>query len=660
VKTHYKIILFLVIITIGLLGARAYRDYMALNITYKMITLEESKSLANLLLAAVHAYQEPFAKDFKLQDKDTHQFLFVLKSEAIGEYFHSIDASKRKIKIISQNPQNPTGASSQKELLAMELFSSNPQLDSFFEQINDEYLYMVPLRADDLCLNCHGANDDTKVSYLGGYESGWEYKEGELIGALSISGENSVIKSSLMDNYKRTMIIYIFVGMLLFAGVSMVVIRAYQKDDQYRSQLEDEVESHVKTLEAQANQMHFQLYHDSLTMLPNRNKLMKDLELSSLRALFLINIDDFRHVNDLYGQEIGDEVLVSVAGMLELFAKEHDGSVYKLHADEFAILFGPIDEERLDSLVGTLLDDLRRFVVITDNDYSVDVSATIGAALGDEDLLACADMALKRAKAQRASYLLYHPSMKIKREYEYNIQWTRKLKHAIRDERIVPFYQGIYRCEDKSLAHYEVLMRLIDDDGSPISPVYFLPIAKKNKLYHQLTRLVIEKSLRDFASRDVSLSINISIIDILNPNTVTFILDQIDSFPDARRLSFELLESEGIENYQEVFDFLGELKKRGCSIAIDDFGAGYSSFEHMLNLHVDLLKIDASLIRELDTNENARITTHAIVTFAQAIGVKTCAEYVHSEAIFELLNTMGVDYAQGFYLAKPLPLNELL
>jgi EAL domain-containing protein (putative c-di-GMP-specific phosphodiesterase class I) len=170
---------------------------------------------------------------------------------------------------------------------------------------------------------------------------------------------------------------------------------------------------------------------------------------------------------------------------------------------------------------------------------------------------------------------------------------------------------------------------------------------------------VIEKALKDFANKKASISINLSIIDILDPKIVSFILDKIDSFDDPSRLSFEILESEGIENYQEVFDFIKKLKKRGCKIAIDDFGSGYSSFEHMLNLQVDLLKIDASLVKNIDTNKNARITTHAIVTFAKTIGVKTCAEYVHSETILALLKGMGVDYAQGYHLGKPLPFSKL-
>lgn len=657
-KTHHKIIFILTIVTIGLLGAKAYRDYLEVGSTYRVVILEESKSLTNLLLSSRYAYQEPFIDNKDLLNEETYQFLPAIRIKKISEYFHKIDGGEREIRLISPEPRNYSNMPNEDEMSGIEYFLSNSDATTYFDINDDQYLYMVPLKATDLCLNCHGERLDAPV-FMRNYENGWNYKKGDLIGALSVSGANVKVKNSLMEHYKNGMAICTLVAIFLLAGVGFIVKRAYQKDYDYKANLEEEVDLHVKTLESQAEQMHYQLYHDPLTNLPNRNKLIEDIAKDIFHAITLINVDDFKHVNDLYGQEAGDEVLVSIGGMLNMFASEHGGTVYKLHADEFAICFKEIDEEYLEGLLGKLLEEMRRFVVITDEDYSVDISVTIGAALGVESLLTCADMALKRAKSQRASYLLYHPSMKIKREYAYNIEWTRKLKRAIRDERIVPFYQGIYNCESKTLTHYEVLMRLIDDDGTPISPVYFLPIAKKNKLYHQLTRIIIEKSLFDFANKKESLSINLSIIDILNPETVSYILESIDNFPNPKRLTFEILESEGIENYQEVFDFLGQLKERGCSIAIDDFGAGYSSFEHMLNLHVDLLKIDASLIRDIDTNENARITTHAIVRFAKAIGVKTCAEYVHSEAIFLLLKSMGVDYAQGFYLAKPLPLDEL-
>jgi len=637
---------------------KAYRDYLGVTATYRVVVIEESKSLANLLMSMQLAHQELFVDNKRLLNEQAHQSLSVTKANSISKHFKDINAGERTIRLVSKSPHNPSNKPTQNELIGLELLEKDKSKDNYFIQYDDEYLYMTPLKATKLCLNCHG-NSTKSPAFMRSYGDGWDFKENDLIGAIAISGNNFEIKSSLMEHYQRGMLIYTFVAIILLFGVSLGIKRAYLKDDTYRAKLEDEVDLHVKRLENQAQLMHFQLYHDALTELPNRNKLIEDLDQLHFEAIALVNVDDFKHINDLYGQEVGDEVLVSVAGMLVMFAKEHSGRVYKLHADEFAISFSAINEEVLDSLVYKLLEELRRFVVITDEDYSVDVSATIGAAISSEGLLACADMALKRAKVQRAPYLLYHPSMKIKREYAYNIEWTRKLKHAIRDDRIVPFYQGIYNCEDKTLAHYEVLMRLIDDDGSPISPVYFLSIAKKNKLYHQLTRIVIEKSLDDFASRDTALSINISIIDILNPETVSYILEKVDAFPDPKRLSFEILESEGIESYQEVFDFLGQLKSRGCCIAIDDFGSGYSSFEHMLNLHIDLLKIDASLIRDIDTNENARITTQAIVSFAKAIGVKTCAEYVHSNAIFTLLKSMGVDYAQGYYLAKPVPLDEL-
>jgi diguanylate cyclase (GGDEF)-like protein len=658
VKTHHKIILILTIITLSLLGAKAYRDYLNLNATYQVITKKESESLANLYVIFFQAYKEAFSNDVKLLDEHTYKFLPVIKSTSVAKSFNKIDKSHRNIRLIFNNATEQSNLPSPKEKEGLDYFISNPKSQAYFRQVENQYLFMKPIRVLKSCLKCHGSHAN-RPEIMKALNKEWNFKENDLIGAVSIAGDNLEIKSSLIEDYVQTMAIYALVGFILLFGLSIIIKNAYKKDENYRKKLEKEVGSHVKTLENQAKLMHHQLFHDSLTGLSNRNQLIEDLSLLFFDGIALVNVDDFKHINDLYGLDAGDEVLISLGGMIKLFAKDYDAKVYKLHADEFAIGLKSIDEDSLEKFVNKLLDELKRFVVITDDDYNIDISATIGAALHEEDLLACADMALKRAKSERISYLLYNPSMKIKKEYAYNIEWTKKLKQAIKDDRIVPFYQGIYRCSDGKLEHYEVLMRCIDEDANPISPIHFLPIAKKNKLYHQLTRIVIEKALKDFANKKASISINLSIIDILDPKIVSFILDKIDSFDNPSRLSFEILESEGIENYQEVFDFIKKLKKRGCKIAIDDFGSGYSSFEHMLNLQVDLLKIDASLVKNIDTNKNARITTHAIVTFAKTIGVKTCAEYVHSETILALLKGMGVDYAQGYHLGKPLPFSKL-
>jgi diguanylate cyclase (GGDEF)-like protein len=432
----------------------------------------------------------------------------------------------------------------------------------------------------------------------------------------------------------------------------LLIKQIFYKEERYRKSLEKEIKSQAKLLD-------YRLYHDSLTALPNRNQLIKDLSKPEKLLLTLVNIDEFRHINDLYGEDSGDEVLISLAGFLKEFAKKHKALAYKLHADEFALIFKDISTKELSIIASELTSEVSQLVVITDDNFVINMGVTIGAAMDESELLTHADMALKQAKKNKLSYLLYEESLEIKEEYERNIEWARKIKKAIKNEKIVPYYQAIFNTDGKSIASVEVLMRMIDENAEAISPILFLDIAKKNKLYPQLTKIIIQKSFKELALINIDFSINLSIIDIVNQKTFKFILDQIDKFPDPRRITFEILESEGVENYEEILNFVKIVKSYGCNIAIDDFGSGYSNFAHILNLKIDLLKLDASLIKDIDSNKSALVTIKAIDSFAKTLGIKTCAEFIHSKEVYETLKELKIDFMQGYYFAEPIPLKEL-
>ncbi|MFA6630448.1 MAG: EAL domain-containing protein, partial [Sulfuricurvum sp.] len=176
------------------------------------------------------------------------------------------------------------------------------------------------------------------------------------------------------------------------------------------------------------------------------------------------------------------------------------------------------------------------------------------------------------------------------------------------------------------------------------------------KLYPQITLEVVYQACRVFASRDEEFSINLSDSDIRNPHTVNEIIKTIRETGTASQIVFEILESEGIENYDEVTRFIAQVKAMGAKIAIDDFGTGYSNFENILKLSVDYIKIDGSLVRELSGNERHRIIIETIIDFAQKIGAKTIAEFVADEDIYTILKELGVDYSQGYFTGKPIPL----
>jgi len=195
---------------------------------------------------------------------------------------------------------------------------------------------------------------------------------------------------------------------------------------------------------------------------------------------------------------------------------------------------------------------------------------------------------------------------------------------------------------------------MLDDDGKIISPMAFLTIAKKSNLYLEITRTVITKAFEYFSTKDDDFSINLTIEDILSPEINNLIYQKIQEFPQtANRVIFEIVEDEGIENYDEVSPFIEKMKSYGCKIAIDDFGTGYSNFDYLMKLNVDFIKIDGSMIRYLDYDENAKLVTQLIVDFAKKLKIKTIAEFVHSSEIHDIVKEMDIDYSQGFYLGEP-------
>lgn len=393
---------------------------------------------------------------------------------------------------------------------------------------------------------------------------------------------------------------------------------------------------------------------DKLTGLHNRLKLIEDLKNKKNVKLILINIDSFKEINNVYGYEIGDKVLKTLAERLKSFVSNHNLWVYKLSGDEFAIL---VDRHFPQNAFKMFINGLIYYVEsnpIKINDYLIKIDITLGIADGTEEnlknLLEKADMALKYAKQQKKHYMFYRKDLDIQKKYQENRYWLNVLKNAIKQDNLIAYYQGIFNNKTNKIEKYESLIRL-KLENKIISPFFFLEVAKKSKLYPEITKKIFSEAVE--YAKDHEISINLSVMDILNEHTVSYILNTLKN--NNLKITFEILESEGIENYAEVCQFIKNVKEYGCKIAIDDFGSGYSNFAHILNLDVDYLKIDASLIKNLDTNKNSQIVVETIVGFAKKLGIKTVAEFVHSKEVFDKVVEMGIDYSQGYYISEPKP-----
>ncbi|WP_319559446.1 bifunctional diguanylate cyclase/phosphodiesterase [Marispirochaeta sp.] len=403
------------------------------------------------------------------------------------------------------------------------------------------------------------------------------------------------------------------------------------------------------------------LYFDQLTGLPNRNQLIRDIQKIPTPVLFLINIDDFKEINDVFSPKAGDMILRELGELIHTIITEEPCRYYKLTADEFALLFNNAKDTITRQQLSILAESLSSRVAA--QEFSIDeceirLRVTIG--IGDsrinanDNVLSQADMALKTAKSIHKPYLFFTQTIDTRENYHKNIHSLKVLTEALEHNRIVPFYMAIINSATGKPDSYECLARLIDPEGTVYPPLFFLEIAKKARLYSQITRMIFRKAAEYFNDLPYQFTINISMDDMDDPETVSTILEILESHPKLQnRVIFEILESESINNYPQVMMFIQLVKTYGCKIAIDDFGSGYSNFENLSRLRVDFLKINGALVRNITRNRQNRFIVENIHTFAAGLGIKTVAEYVEDEFILEQLQIMKIDYLQGYYFGAP-------
>ncbi len=425
---------------------------------------------------------------------------------------------------------------------------------------------------------------------------------------------------------------------------------AMQKTTQlYLEQMETMNTSLEIKVNEKTRELENQYYIDRLTGLPNRYRLQELLFKGGISALAIVNIDDFKEINDFFGISIGDEMLVQTGKWLN----ELSGACYRLGGDEFALVFTKLfDQNELEHRLNMLTKflDEKTFLV---KEESLNIRITIGVAIGHEKVLTRADIALHHAKANKKPIAFYNEEEGVEEQYRSNLMMASDVRRALFEHRIICHYQPILNLNTGTIDKYETLVRMIDDEGNIIPPLKFLSIAKQTKLYPRITLEVVYQACTLFASRKEEFSINLSDSDIRNPHTVSEIIKTITETGTAGRVVFEILESEGIESYDEVTQFIAQVKALGAKIAIDDFGTGYSNFENILKLSVDYIKIDGSLIREIAGNPRHHIIVETIIDFAKKIDAKTIAEFVSDEVIYNTIKELGVDYSQGYFTGKP-------
>ena len=420
------------------------------------------------------------------------------------------------------------------------------------------------------------------------------------------------------------------------------------------------------------HQLSYNAEHDPLTGLFNRTYFQEELERTVARtartgissALFYIDLDQFKYINDTLGHAAGDRLLVDIAALLSMHVREGD-LLARFGGDEFTLLLYSIERQdvvRVAENFRTLCDDYRFNV----NDKSWNVSASIGITVIDrqansaEEILSHADLACNMAKQQgRNRVNLYNPADLGKADMQADMSWATQVREMLEHDRFQLVYQPIIATESGETIDYEVLVRMVCDDGQVILPGGFMPAAERFGLIHSVDRWIVRRAILQLAElqkrgQDANFSINLSGKAFEDATLLPLIRDLLDtSALDPSRITFEITETAAIANLAGAEEFISALKDIGCQFALDDFGSGFSSFAYLKHLPVDKLKIDGAFVKGMAHSAVDQAMVESMNQVAHALGKQTVAECVENAETLQILKEMGVDRAQGNFIGRP-------
>ncbi len=768
-----------------LLVVKILAEYRHIGALEHAVQLEDTRVIRQLISAYQKTYLDIFIHQNITPNDQNLEFLPLVAVKNIASNLAGMTGERIRVRMVSERPRDPDNSADPLERRAIEYFRRHPTAAEFseVEKENGEevFFHASPLRITASCLPCHASREEAPEVIANSYDTGFDYRLGDLYGILSIRlSHDRLSDRGFSSFFIKAAGSTVFLG-LLFLGGGLVLLRRIRRDEEnYTRELEQVVSSRTASLREKVKLLdeyrkvldesaivsksdlagnityvndrlcrmtgysreellgrpHSILRHpdvspelfadmwqtisggqvwkgvfpsrckdgsarwnatticpifdhsgeiieyiaarydvteliekrqqlqrllttDTLTGLPNRYQLLQDIGRLERASLLMVDIHNFGEINDFYGIETGDLVIRELARLVARLCSDDDMTLYRLHGDQLAILYqGGWSAERLEDFSHELLEEVARkpFRV---NGNEILVQVTCGLSFGQKNPLIEADLALKQAKRRGRFVQVIVKSDDIRKVLRKNHEWLRRLRDALDQDRIVPFYQPIIDAANGRIVKYECLVRLIEQDGTVVPPMEFLPIARKARIYPRITRAVIDHAVQVFAERSCDFSINLVSEDIMDLGLVEYIHEKLLRTPLAGRVIFEILETEGMENFNRIQEFIRDVKQYGCHIAIDDFGSGYSNFERLLSLQADYLKIDGSIIRMITEDEVSATIARTIVTVAGKIGIRTVAEYVHDESTAELAREMGIDYLQGFYLGEPRPRNML-
>jgi diguanylate cyclase (GGDEF)-like protein/PAS domain S-box-containing protein len=429
-----------------------------------------------------------------------------------------------------------------------------------------------------------------------------------------------------------------------------------------------------------SEQLSYQASHDALTGLVNRREFERRAErlLTTIRqdntehALCYMDLDQFKVVNDTCGHTAGDEMMRQIATILQGAVRKSD-TLARLGGDEFGVLMEHCSSDQAHRVASTLQKAIQDYQFSWEG-QSFKVGVSMGLVVITEaipnltELLKQADAACYMAKDMGRNRIhVYHEEDASLAQRHGEMQWVTRIYRALEEDRFCLYAQTIAPLDNHDDKHYELLIRMINEDGQLIPPGAFLPAAERYNLIDRLDAWVIEKAFTLLAANPIFLnqihfvSINLSGQSLTKAEFLDFIITQLNAFEiEGEKICFEVTETAAISNLSTASKFISTLKGLGCQFALDDFGSGLSSFGYLKNLPVDYLKIDGMFVKDIVDDPIDHAMVKSINEIGQVMGMQTIAEFVENDEIKGMLREMGVNYAQGYGIGKPQPFDELL
>jgi len=403
---------------------------------------------------------------------------------------------------------------------------------------------------------------------------------------------------------------------------------------------------------------------DDITEIMNPKRQLEYMVTNTKNILaIMIKIKDFKDIRKLYGHKITRQIEDKMEKLLINIPKECKfEKIFSVGEGKYVFAR---NKDECDFNMDTIISNVKKFQKDIDDikidiaGISYDTSVIISLAY-DEDILENLHYGIEKLEETDENFIISNGFAKnIRENARKNLETISMVKTAIENNKIVSYFQPIVENQTKQIHKYESLVRLIDQTGKVLSPYFFLDISKKGKYYSQITKIVLKNSFEALKKVPQDISMNISALDIELPSTQQYIFELLEEYKQyTHRVVFELLEDEGVKHFKTILDFINKVKSYGVKIAIDDFGAGYSNFERLLDYQPDILKIDGCLIKNiLDDNYSLSIV-RTIVAFAKEQNIQTVAEFVETKEVYELLKSLNIDYTQGYYFGKPKELGE--